>query len=157
MAIARRKAKKKVTKKKVVRKAAKKKSTKRRVANKPAMMRFADRWSPGRRPFGEVDPGGDMFQILQGLGFDVKKGRNGSGIGVLSFETKKRYFLARLKVEYKEEVDSFGEPFGKVQYRFVIEQDFRGSPGPFSTTPEEAQHALDELLPALDSFAGEIP
>ena len=156
MAIARRKAKKKVTKKKVVRKAAKKKVV-RKAAKKRVVRRFADRWSPGRRPFGEVDPGGDMFQILQGLGFDVKKGRNGSGVGVLSFETKKRYFLARLKVEYKEEVNSFGEPFGNVQYRFVIEQDFRGKPGPFSSTPEEAQDALDELLPALDSFSGKIP
>ena len=137
MAIARRKAKKKV-----VRKSAKKKVAKKRVV---------------RRRAPASDPVADFAKMLEGLGFSVDtrgyKNRANIRIG------ERGEILSRsiaLEVMFDEVTDHFRDPTGKIAFRISIDQISDNRDGPFHSSAEGSKRFFESLLSTLKAFSKKI-
>ncbi len=135
MAIARRKAKKKVTKKKV---------TKRRVV---------------RRRAPASDPVTDFANMLEGLGFRVKPGTRGYSNRASIRIGERREVLSRsiqVEVKFDELTDHFMDPTGKIAFQISIDQISDNREGPFHSSAEGSKRFFESLTSALKAFSKKI-
>ena len=133
MAIARRKAKKKVTKKKV---------TKRRVV---------------RRRAPASDPVTDFANMLEGLGFwvDTRGHKNRANIRI----GERGEVLSRsiqLEVVFGEVTNIALKPTGTIWFRLSIDQISDNRDGPFHSSAEGSKRFFESLTSALNAFSKKI-
>jgi len=140
MAIARRKAKKKV-----VRKAAKKKVTKKRIA---------------RRRDTASGPEKDFAKMLERLGFkvDIRRTRGYSNRARIRIGERGEVLSRSIQVEvvFGEVEDIALKPTGTIWFRLSIDQISDNRDGPFHSSAEDSKRFFESLTSALKAFSKKI-